>query len=102
MQFVNIHGSPISVMPTKGKKKPAAKREARHEGWVAMGISPEMIQDAKDRAGSKFELEQYLRTTLPIKIRKKPFFSASAAADAVEVAHKCGWKACKVVEKVYD
>lgn len=102
MQYVNIFGDPVSITPVKAKKAPPKAREARHDGWIAKGISPEEVLDAKAaaaRRGEEFNLQSFLRSALPKRIRKQPFFSASAAWDAARLAQRSGWHAVLVEEK---
>lgn len=102
--FVNIHGQAIDVTPVKSKRV-AKPKEAHHDGWLATGVSPEAVAEARlyaARDKKDFDLQSFLRNAKRQKIRTKPYFSASAAKEACELAEKAGWHACYSTEKKVD
>jgi hypothetical protein len=104
LSFVNIHGQVVDVTPVKTKREPKTK-EAHHDGWLATGVSPQAVAEGQRLTigfGKEFDLQAFLRNAKREKIRTKPYFSASAAKDACELAEKAGWHACYPQEKKVD
>lgn len=111
-QFVNLHGQPITVMAgaPKRQSKPAAMREPKHKGFLAVGYSPEQLrraraeheQVAKRAEGAAappvapFDADAYMRRAAPLRIRSKPYSMPAAAADACALAALAGWLNCRV------
>ena len=98
LSFVNIHGQPVSLVAPKKAKPKAREREARHDGWLATGISPETLANKP----VDMDLLAFVRNAKRSKIRVSPYFSASAAREACVLAERAGWHDCRAHEKKVD
>ena len=101
VSYTNQAGQLVTVPAVKPKVERKHK-EARHDGWLAMGLPPEQIEVARRRHTSPEAFMVWQRTALRTRIRKQPFSSSSAALDACELAKKAGWLGVGVVEKRVD
>ena len=99
--YTNQAGQLVTVPLVKSKVE-RRHQEARHDGWLAMGLPPEQIEVARRQHTSPEALMVWQQTALRTRIRKRPFFSRSAALDACELAKKAGWLGVGVVEKRVD
>ncbi len=108
MDFINIHGRPLSVSPA-GTPTPA--RKARpigsvfHKGWRVVGYPPGAIRRASEEHASSpearhrpFDEEAWCRANKPKSVRSKPYELASAAALCASMAERAGWDRVRVVE----
>jgi len=102
MQFVNIHGAPISV-PT-GKKPPpkpsGMKPDTYHKGWLVTGFSPEHLAAAatehRNTSDKPWDEVAYMRNARPKKVRSKPYEVADGAEKCAAMARAAGWKLVQV------
>lgn len=98
--YVNHLGQPVSTTPVK---RVAVRRikEAHHDGWIAVGLSPTRVAAAKE-PGSPVSFELWSRTAKRERIRQAPFFSAASARLCCDLAQACGWEGVQVIEKRVD
>jgi hypothetical protein len=101
VSYVNHLGQPVSTEPVKRKVK-RKEKEARHDGWLAMGMPPDQVKTARLRHVSPESFAVWLRTAGRTRIRKQPFFSESSARLACDLAQAAGWEGVGVVEKKVD
>lgn len=115
-QFVNLHGQPITAIAAAPKRssRPAAIREPKHKGFLAVGYSPEQLRQARsehervvERAAdagappvAPFDAEAYMRRAAPARIRSKPYEVPAAAHEACVLAARAGWLNCRVEQVV--
>lgn len=114
LQYVNIHGQPITHLKRVTRPRQSASDAPRHMGWRAVGFSPEQILKAREdheraanaaeAAGSRglapFDEDRYMRTSKPQAIRSKPYSLLDAAEIACQLATKAGWRNCRPEEVI--
>lgn len=96
LNYVNYMGIAVVPKPSVEQKVARGPREAKHKGFLAVGIPPDQIALARRQPGHDEAL--YLRNAKPKRIFKKPFSVASAASEATRIAERSGWVACRVIE----
>jgi hypothetical protein len=98
VDFVNIHGQPVTVAPG-GAKPPSGKRAAAaeyHKGWIVVGFHQDQI-DAAQRAhfdpnGKAFDPALYMRKAKPKRAIKQVYAIQDAAQQAaVLLRRQEGW-----------
>ena len=99
MQFVNIHGDPVSLAPVSIKRE-TRKKEAHHDGWFVTGVPPNVVKDAQSRHG--FSMDWFLRNTKRVKVAPKGYSSPGPAQALADMARKAGWLDIQIVEKKVD
>lgn len=102
--FVNFLGETVDTTKVAAKREKKEK-VAKHEGWVATGVSPETMAAgmAECKAlGKAFDHQAFVRNAKRSKIRTKPYFSEGSANDACRLAERAGWSFCYPVEKKVD
>lgn len=98
LDFVNLHGQPVSVSETAPQKRQQKRqREASHHGFFAMGIPPEDLAAAKLQPG--FDLALFVRNAKRKKVTARAYSSAATANEACRIAEKSGWVGCFAIEK---
>ena len=126
IQYVDIHGQPISEAAMQAQrdiakqksatklrqKNPDDKPEGFHKGCRVIGFSPEQIQAAREArergiemaktAGSAdipppFNLETFLKTHKGRPARTKPFELHASALECKALAERYGWINVEVV-----
>lgn len=114
MQYVNIHGQPISSLTKTTRPRSGGAKDIRHMGWRAVGFSPQQLEQAEIEhekasqraaaAGARglfpFNRDQYMRSGKPAAIRSKPYDLREAADIACRLAEREGWVGCRVEEIV--
>lgn len=104
LEFVNIHGNAVDLTPPKTRRAKKV-RDAHHDGWLATGVSPHAVEQAKAKAkalSNSFDLQFFLRTAKREKIRSKPYFSRGAANEACGLAERAGWLHCYTIERATE
>lgn len=99
LKYINLLGQPVLLTGRKQKRE-VAHRGAHHDGWLAVGISPEALDTAKRKLD--FDLQSFLRNAKPEKVRVQPYISSEVAHEACVLAERFGWMNCRVVEKRYE
>ncbi|WP_182341936.1 hypothetical protein [Comamonas koreensis] len=103
MQFVNIHGRPVSTEATQ--KSPVSKKEAPksfHKGWKVLGVHPDRVKEAKavHEAGQKrpsikgykpFNQSEWLRQATLKPVQSKPMATPEGAGQLADLARSSGW-----------
>ena len=119
LQFVNIHGQPLSInlsAPKRPEKKPApavrsTKEDRRHMGWRVTGYPPEMVEAArsaheranKDKPAAEpfdFVAWSQLASSRPKAARAKNYAMPQSAALCAELLVKAGWLGVRSEEVV--
>lgn len=112
MNYVDIHGRTF-LLPDKAAKsrRPTGSRttgdaEKRHLGYIVTGYPPDMVAEAKAAREAEikaavaagrlppdpWDVEAWMRTAKPKKVRSKPYEVAAAAAECAAMAEfKAGW-----------
>ncbi|HOW46103.1 MAG TPA: hypothetical protein P5305_01445 [Rubrivivax sp.] len=105
MQFVNIHGEPVTIgPPLPAKKRPAAVGQQYHKGWHVVGYSPDQLLAARlvhERGGSPkpFDPVAWMLEHKPLRVRSKPYELHLAARECAALATAAGWHDVRVVAK---
>lgn len=122
VQFVNVHGAPVSTAAVPVKR---AKREASekfHKGFSVQGVPPGAVEEAETAhrkevediqrhnalGGEQFRLpppwdaERWLNKARRKKVRSKPYEVPQAAEECKAMAEIAGWRRVVVVEIFKD
>jgi len=101
MDYVNIHGKPISVAPVKQEKKRSSRESQQyHKGWRVVGYSPEQVRDGalayerdglEARTGKPFSVHEFMVTHKPRPVRSRPYELYEAAEQCRQMAERSGW-----------
>ncbi|MBN9410854.1 MAG: hypothetical protein J0H69_17050 [Burkholderiales bacterium] len=115
LNFVNVHGDPVSIAGASKKlKRPAKDPVSFHNGWRVIGIPPgaeEEARRAREAAARtarseglaklppEFDLEHWRMTFKKKPVRSKPYELESAARECKSLAEKAGWTFVEIEEK---
>lgn len=108
LEFVNIHGSPVSTAPVKQAKRPKREKpDSWHGGWRVVGIPPGALEAAREefiakqresKAPKDWDEGNWLMNAKPKPVRSKPYSIPDAAKQCAEMAEKAGWLRVQVIE----
>lgn len=102
--YVNPDGKPIDVgaMPPAPPRPRKDASRVYHKGWVAVGVSPERVEEAKAEAKrlqqTPIDTLAWIAKAKAKRVHPKPFDTWAAARHAADVALRCGWHRVEVVE----
>lgn len=106
LNFVNIHGQPVSVAPVKRQAASKAQAGDYHKGYRVVGFAPlrmasaqaehERLEEAAAKASPHYKpqpwsADAYMARSKPSAVRSKPYELASAAEQCAEMARRSGW-----------
>lgn len=104
IEFVNIHGLPLVVVPQPHKANSRPSATEYHKGWVVVGFSPTHLAEGRrahealqaelpeGRERIPFNEASFMRTNRPRNVRSKPYEIYSSAEVCAEMARRSGWK----------
>ncbi|MBB6578970.1 hypothetical protein HNP33_003075 [Comamonas odontotermitis] len=103
MQYVNIHGQPVSTASPVGYGKPKADApKSFHKGWKVLGVAPGRLKEAiqqhadhqkriPERDRKPFNQSEWLRVATLKPVQSKPLATPEGAAQLAEMARAAGW-----------
>lgn len=111
LEFVNLRGEPVMLLPQKTSPTKKLQVDAYHKGWMVVGFSAEHLAEGRhlhDAAQSgqadtvvrkPFDEAIFMRVSKPRKVRSKPYEVYSAAEACAELARRSGWRLVQVQAK---
>lgn len=123
VEFVNLNGLPVSLVPAKQKKPTSSGPGSYHRGFVVEGFSPQLVRETEEatrravaewallsseqrqerikegqRQPEPWNLERWMSRTKPTRVRSKPYSVPDAAEWCKKLAEREGWIGVRVVE----